>query len=858
MKKVILSFIFCIIFSLSAGQVSAYGEDASGQKPNQYIEFLNVINVFDEKDNADDYTTRADFAVYLARILNIDEYYRSEKIYFTDVPATYWKSNSINALAEHGIISGDSERAFRPDDNITYDEAAALLVRVLGYEGRAQLEGGYPSGYRAMFNKLELSEGVNSDENGYTKANTARMITNALNTVVAERDYSSPYNVYTTDNSDTLLYKQRSIIKNKGVVTGIYGISLTYGASPNSGQAVISGVTYDAENAYIRPFLGKKTDFYYSYHDGDDYGKIVYASERSDSDIIEIKAEDIDGYNSEQGVLNYACDAKTKSVKIKSGAEVIFNGSKKNINLSDEINNLKFGKITLYNIDGESGYDAVVINSYEICRVTMNNTDTHEIYGDYIEDGVLEPQKYSTVKVFLASGEEISVDTIREDDILTLIRSEDYLEVYVSRIKINGVVKSIEKDKVIIDGTEYSLNEYVVEKYNLVFHIGEEVSFGLNHDGTIVYAESASADDMKYAYVCNSFYDENEDRFTLRIFTFEGKMVTIDSAKKINIDGQTYKHNKAQDGMFKGKDKRPILIRYTVNDDGKINKIDTPALPGKYGAKESSQSLTITGAFGEKTYFNNQCIGAKNVTNSNTKILMVPSDEKAASASAVNFTIGNTGILNSGTKYQAEVYSIGDDKGIDDVVVIKAEASYIADEGSSPMLVEQLSEGINSEDEIVTVVDGYYKNERVKYTIKMENFPNITLHPGDLIYIAVDPQNEIRDVLMFYCYEGGTPAEQWGTPKVNEWDAYRSFASGYVIKIKDGVVKFGYNNTDTIDEAYLLETWANVVYFDGKTAWKESSSNMITAEMNPVSPDRIITRAIYANITDFYVYRTRN
>ena len=142
MKKVILSFVFCIIFSLSAGQVSAYGEDASGQKPNQYIEFLNVINVFDEKDNADDYTTRADFAVYLARILNIDEYYRSEKIYFTDVPATYWKSNSINALAEHGIISGDSERAFRPDDNITYDEAAALLVRVLGYEGRAQLEGG--------------------------------------------------------------------------------------------------------------------------------------------------------------------------------------------------------------------------------------------------------------------------------------------------------------------------------------------------------------------------------------------------------------------------------------------------------------------------------------------------------------------------------------------------------------------------------------------------------------------------------------------------------------------------------------------------------------------------------------------
>ncbi len=860
MKKEILSFVLCIMVFLTTGQVSAYGEDVSAPKSNQsnqYVEFLNAVNVFDEKDNAEDYTTRADFAVYLARILNIDEYYRSEKIYFTDVPATYWKSNSINALAEYGIISGDSERVFRPDDNITYDEAAALLIRILGYEGKAQLGGGYPSGYRSTFNRLELNKGVSSDSKGFTKVNTARMITNALNTVMAERDYSSSDNVYTTRNTDTLLYRYRSIIKNSGCVTGIYGVSLTYGASPNSGQAVISGVTYDVENAYIRPFMGKKVEFYYRFRDRDDYGKIVYISERSGTDIIEIKAEDVKGYDSKQGALEYTDSTRTKSVNIKPGAEIIFNGSKKNINLADEINSLKFGKITLYNTDNENGYDAVVIDSYEICRVTMNDIDMGRVYGDYIDGGVIDLGEYSVSRIFLASGEEISADDIRKDDVLTVIRSKDYLEVYVSRLKLSGTVESIEEDKVIIDSTEYSLNKYVTEKYNIVFKPGEEVSFGLTHEGIIVYVENSSADDMKYAYICNCFYEEFTDRFALKMLTFEGKMITIDLVGKVNIDGQSYRLNKAMDGIFKGKDKHPLLIRYAVDDNGNINKIDTPAYPGKYEPKESSQSLTITGAFGAKTYFNNQCIGAKNVINQDTKILIAPSDEKAVSASAVNFTVGNTNVLKSGKEYQAEVYSIGDDKGIDDVVVIKAESSYAADGNGSPMLVEAISEGINAEEELVTVVDGFYKTERVKYTIKMENFPNITLHPGDLIKIAVDNQNEIKDVLMFYCYEGGTPAEQWGTPKINEWNAYNSYASGYVIKIKDGVVKFGYNNTDTIDEAYLLKTWPNVVYFDGKTAWKESSSNMITAEMNPVSPDRIITRAVYANITDFFVYRTR-
>lgn len=55
---------------------------------------------------------------------------------FKDVPAKHWAAGSIERLAKLGIIKGDGQGNFRPDQPITRAEVAALLDRVLMLLGR--------------------------------------------------------------------------------------------------------------------------------------------------------------------------------------------------------------------------------------------------------------------------------------------------------------------------------------------------------------------------------------------------------------------------------------------------------------------------------------------------------------------------------------------------------------------------------------------------------------------------------------------------------------------------------------------------------------------------------------------------
>jgi hypothetical protein len=51
---------------------------------------------------------------------------------FSDVPTTLWSFGYIEAAAKAGLVTGDTTGTFRPNDNITRQEMAAILVRAMG------------------------------------------------------------------------------------------------------------------------------------------------------------------------------------------------------------------------------------------------------------------------------------------------------------------------------------------------------------------------------------------------------------------------------------------------------------------------------------------------------------------------------------------------------------------------------------------------------------------------------------------------------------------------------------------------------------------------------------------------------
>ncbi len=103
--------------------------------------------------------TRAQMAAILVRALNMDAAATASKgpTEFNDVAASGWESGYVNVAVAQGLISGYGDGRFGPTDQVTYAQAAAMLIRLLGKDEDAKAKGGWPVGYVAVSDQLGLT-----------------------------------------------------------------------------------------------------------------------------------------------------------------------------------------------------------------------------------------------------------------------------------------------------------------------------------------------------------------------------------------------------------------------------------------------------------------------------------------------------------------------------------------------------------------------------------------------------------------------------------------------------------------------------------------------------------------------------
>ncbi|WP_123042234.1 S-layer homology domain-containing protein [Cohnella candidum] len=78
--------------------------------------------------------TRADFAEFIARGLGLTGD-RSAAARFSDVSNWSSAASYIGAASKAGIVSGDADGGFRPNDNVTREEMASMMIRAMKYAG---------------------------------------------------------------------------------------------------------------------------------------------------------------------------------------------------------------------------------------------------------------------------------------------------------------------------------------------------------------------------------------------------------------------------------------------------------------------------------------------------------------------------------------------------------------------------------------------------------------------------------------------------------------------------------------------------------------------------------------------------
>lgn len=166
LKCAVAGLLGLILIGGSASAVSIFPDVDENSPYAEAAEYLNDIGVMSGDTNGnfnpDQTVTRAQMAAILCRVLGETEDLPTDGDRFTDVPSSYWANGYIVKTAELGIIGGYQDGSFKPGNAVTYEQAVTMIIRAFGYEDEASSAGGYPDGYLAVAQNLGLLNNVGS------------------------------------------------------------------------------------------------------------------------------------------------------------------------------------------------------------------------------------------------------------------------------------------------------------------------------------------------------------------------------------------------------------------------------------------------------------------------------------------------------------------------------------------------------------------------------------------------------------------------------------------------------------------------------------------------------------------------
>ena len=493
LKKVLaLVLAFACAFTMFAG--AAFTDQADIKVDSEVVDTLvslGVINGYtDGSFKPNDTVTRAEMAkmIYVLRTGNSDaSAYNDDYTTFTDIKG-HWARGYVKYCQSLGIIAGQSATKFAPDQTVTAQEAAKMLLVTLGYDAqKAGLVGiNWASKTNALADENGLLEDVTTSFTGpCPRQYAAQLMYNAIDasTVVWRDDAYTKYN-YNGDENPTIGEKYMGLKYATGILmaSGKVGLDKT-GASKalvvkaDEKQTVLN-TEYDAND--LIKFTDIKTDYSdllgmavkVMYKDKDKvYG--VYATDDNDVNIAAL-ASDLDTVSGEakfkvndtkysvnkNGMTVYSIGVDTKGdVKIASTA-VKNNAS----DISTAIKAIKDSdmEITVISNDNDEKIDAIFVNNKTFAKLTTVNSTS--VSYKKVQLDMKGNTTGTAVKLDLEDDEPEVYDGYKKDDYV-FVGADLYNDAVVieKAQTISGKADSFKTDSIKLDG---KWHDYVLGKDN--------------------------------------------------------------------------------------------------------------------------------------------------------------------------------------------------------------------------------------------------------------------------------------------------------------------------------------------------------------------------------------------------------
>ena len=703
LRKAVAALLVFVMVIGTVAFAAPVPEDVIGTQYEEAVTTLAALDILEGRDTGEfdpeGDITRAEFAAVAIRALGLEESVPAaayEPTAFTDCGSdVQWAWGYINLASKQGIINGYGDGTFGPTDPVTYEQAVAMLVRILGYEVFAQQKGGWPDGYLVVAAENKITSGVPvGGNNEPANRGTVAMLTyNCLEVNLAEASYiDSNGNTVTVVVNKTLLEDKLEVTKKYGILVST-DLSAVEGSKNIDGEISfreLSGNSYlSKETAKIgetNPYdlLGYAVVYYLKYDKTrDEYTAISVQEDTVRNNSLTVAAEDL--ADSTLSTFRYWEDKLNdeEPTEERLDATILVNGVIQN-SPTDAMLRPETGSVTIVDNDGDDVYEVAFVKQYLNFVVDSVNTDRNYIDFKGGKSSLkLDPADSDTYKYSITlDGEAIELADLKEYDVLSVIadvaRGEDIgngpssdptfetAQIFVTRNVVNGTVDELDSDSVYILDEEGTSTEY---DFGAGFtgsdiSLGDEGAFYLDYEGKIAYADTTTVLD-NYAYVSDAYASGGSRSAvtTLRLLTTSGDLVEVNTTKYVQLNGT--RTRSINEDTFAPVIEGGQLIAYELNSSGYISSIDT--------ALDNTTDSTYLREFSldyvdESARYNNGLFARQFIVNSDTVVFEIPLDEDEE-----DMSVRDMSAFSNDNNYNIEIYDV-DRNGYAGVIVYRPTA----------------------------------------------------------------------------------------------------------------------------------------------------------------------------------------
>ena len=556
------------------GSSAASFPDVSAEDNTEAIAVLEAVKVMIGNENGEfepeKNVTRNEMAVIMSKLMlgtyAADSYVGSHP--FTDVPT--WADKYVAACYSAGIIAGRSETTYDGNSTVTAVEAAAMMLRALGYEDLSKGAAQWDQPVAAKANEINLFAGLGGAGNAAMNRNSvAKLSLNTLQatmvtTVRNGQDITLPDGTVIAGTRSYNLRTERfgwvDAIDDEGVTTNgdHYGylqlgeylykgdLEKTAGAPDSQGRPVdykwvydtedVCDVLKDAKQTLKNDFSGKDLN--------NALGQTVVASLKATGKDARTLNVYVDGVALEDTALSNFQTALTGKSADKYGADkklAIGNGTRTEIFVSDE--------------------------AVDVCII---NTFGGEVDKVYTADDVKDDEK----PYVLVDGMKFETTEFQEEEVVAYTKGWDGKDVIASMelaTPVEGeVTKATAGKNFTVDGETYEFNRTLADNDKIgTDNVKNEVLVYVDANGYMIFkGEAAASTDYAYVVACGSEadkYDGSKFTYYAKLLFTDGTLeeVTLKDVAKAGDDAAKYANVAYEEK----------LVTYT-EDDGKY-KLNT-------------------------------------------------------------------------------------------------------------------------------------------------------------------------------------------------------------------------------------------------------------------------------------------